>query len=96
MQRLKIGRLGGRESRRKRERDGERESGKGIEERRFSLQFHDEIYEAFDPPAQEIKIIKHRFYVCAASSPGRVCLCGSMSQWVCVCVCPSAAHTLSF
>lgn len=27
-------------------------------------QFHDEIYEAFDPPAQEIKIIKHRFYVC--------------------------------
>lgn len=46
------------------EREGERRQElqrlkigrEGRKERRYSLQFHDEIYEAFDPPAQEIKI----------------------------------------
>lgn len=87
LQRLKIGR-------------------EGRKERRYSLQFHDEIYEAFDPPAQEIKIIKQRFYVCAASSPGRLSpplplslslsLAVYPSVCVRVCLCPIAAHTLSF
>lgn len=93
LQRLKIGRLAGRE-RKKWERERERR----MKERRYSLQFHDEIYEAFDPPAQEIKIIKHRFYVCAASSPGRLPLSHSLSlsHSLCVCSRPIAAHTLSF